>query len=115
MGISKSLHLTGNDFSHAASAFFIADTVAGVPNTFLLQILPTGKWLAICLFCWGISTSCHAALQNYGGLLTVRVLSGLFESCVPSALMLLSSQYFTRREQATRFSIWYCGEYCSFM
>ncbi|KAK4501837.1 hypothetical protein PRZ48_007646 [Zasmidium cellare] len=109
MGISRSLHLTGNDFSNAASAFYIADTVAGVPNTFLLQLLPTGKWLSICLLCWGISTSCHAALQNYDGLLTVRVLSGLFESCVPSACMLLSSQYFARREQATRFSIWYTG------
>jgi MFS family permease len=61
------------------------------------------------MLCWGILTACHAALQSYSGLVAVRVLSGIFESAVPSILMLLSSQYFTRAEQASRFAIWYSG------
>lgn len=59
--------------------------------------------------CWGICTSCHAALHSYHELLAVRVLAGIFESAVPSALMLISSQYFTRSEQAVRFAVWYSG------
>lgn len=35
MGLSHDLHLRGNDFSNAASAFFIADLVAVVPNSTL--------------------------------------------------------------------------------
>lgn len=32
MGISKDLHLVGNNFSNVASAFFIAYLIAEVPN-----------------------------------------------------------------------------------
>ena len=39
----------------------------------------------------------------------MRVLSGILESAVPSALMLISSQYYTRSEQTLRFSLWYSG------
>jgi MFS family permease len=39
----------------------------------------------------------------------VRILCGVCEAAIPSALMLLSSQYYTRSEQTTRFSYWYCG------
>ncbi|KAF2173609.1 hypothetical protein M409DRAFT_61947 [Zasmidium cellare ATCC 36951] len=109
MSLPADLHLQGNDFSNAASAFFIADLVAVVPNIYLLQRLPTARYLGTSLALWGICTACHAALQNYGGLLTVRILSGAFESVVPSALMLISSQWYTRREQAARFAWWYSG------
>ncbi|KAK4613895.1 Thiamine pathway transporter THI73, partial [Fulvia fulva] len=109
MGLSLDLNLTGNNFSNAASAFFIADLVAVLPNIYLLQRLPTAHYLGFSLIAWGICTACHASLQNYGGLLTVRILSGAFESAVPPALILLSSQYYTRSEQAARFAYWYSG------
>lgn len=32
MGINADLHLTGNDFSNASTAFFIAYLIAEVPN-----------------------------------------------------------------------------------
>lgn len=68
-----------------------------------------GKWLGACLTCWGVCTACHAAIQDYGGLLTVRILCGLFESTIPSACMLVSAQYYTRSEVAVRYSYWYAG------
>lgn len=109
MGLKSDLKLVGNNFSNAASAFFIAVLIAMVPNIWLLQRLPVAKWLGICLTGWGICTACHAALQNYAGLLTVRIFCGICEAAIPSALMLLSSQWYTRSEQAVRFSYWYCG------
>lgn len=109
MGINKSLHLKGNEFSHAASSFWIAVTVSAVLCTYPLQKVPTGKWMGSCLLLWGISTACHAAVQNYTQLVAVRVLSGLFEASLPPAIMLISAQYYTRAEQATRYSVWYIG------
>ncbi len=75
----------------------------------LLQKLPTGKYLGVCIIGWGLSTACHAALKDNVGLVVVRVFCGIFEAAVPSALMLLSSQYYNRSEQTVRYSYWYCG------
>lgn len=34
---------------------------------------------------------------------------GIFEAPIGPCLMLISSQYYTKSEQAPRFSFWYCG------
>lgn len=58
---------------------------------------------------WGVMTACTAAVQNYGGLLAVRILLGVFEATIGPSLMLISSQWYTKSEQAPRFSFWYLG------
>lgn len=67
------------------------------------------KWLAVNIFLWGIATACHAAAFNYYSLLAARIFLGVFEAAVAPCLMLISSQWYTKSEQAPRFSIWYCG------
>ncbi|KAF2157326.1 putative MFS transporter [Myriangium duriaei CBS 260.36] len=109
MGINNSLKLRGNQFSNAASSFWIAVAVAAAFSTFPLQKIPTGKWMGACLILWGISTAAHSAVKNYVQLVAVRVLSGIFEASLPPAIMLLSAQYYTRQEQSMRYSLWYTG------
>ena len=57
----------------------------------------------------GRDDSLHAAVHNYGGLLAVRILLGVFEATIGPSLMLISSQWYTKSEQAPRFSFWYLG------
>jgi len=125
MGIKKDLHLTGNDFSNASSFFFVAYLVAEIPNGivhlyillqdisnssgYLLNVLPTGKWLGVNVILWGITTACTASVTNYKELLAVRILLGVFEAAIGPCLMLISSQWYTKSEQAPRFCIWYMG------
>ncbi|KAH8669005.1 major facilitator superfamily domain-containing protein [Xylariales sp. PMI_506] len=109
MGMPAQLHLQGNNYSTASSSFFITVLLFSLPNIWLLNRLPVAKVLATCLIGWSICSMCHAALQNYAGLVTLRVLSGAFESAVLPCLMLLSSQYYTYTEQAVRFGFWYMG------
>ncbi|KAF3013722.1 hypothetical protein E8E14_005767 [Neopestalotiopsis sp. 37M] len=109
MGLEASLHLAGNDYSNASSAFYIAVLLFSLPNMYLLNRVPVSKWLAVNLIGWGLCSACHAAIKDNAGLVAVRVLSGAFESGIPPALMLLSSQYFTYSEQAPRFAYWYMG------
>ncbi|TKX18891.1 MFS transporter-like protein 162 [Elsinoe australis] len=109
MGLNQSLHLKGDEFSKASSSFFIAVLIAALFNAYPLQKCPTGTWLGLSLILWGISTACHAAVRNFTGLVVVRVLSGIFEAGLPPALMLLSSQYYARQEQTSRFSLWFLG------
>ncbi len=67
------------------------------------------KWLGINVILWGIATACTAAAKNYAGLLAARIFLGIFEAAIAPCLMLISSMYYTKSEQAPRFSFWYCG------
>jgi MFS family permease len=58
---------------------------------------------------WGVATACGAAARNYPTLLTSRVFIGIFEATVGPSLILISSQWYTKPEQALRFSFWYLG------
>ncbi|CAI7664789.1 unnamed protein product [Penicillium bialowiezense] len=109
MGIKKDLNLVGNDFSNTATWFFIAYLIAEVPNVYCLQKAPPAKWLGGNVFLWGVAAAASAGAQNYRGLLVARVFLGIFEATVGPSLMLISSQYYTRSEQAPRFTVWYMG------
>lgn len=74
-----------------------------------LQMVPAAKWLGINVTLWGIATACGAAAFNYQTLLVSRIFLGIFEATVGPSLMLISSQWYTKSEQAPRFSFWYLG------
>jgi MFS family permease len=76
---------------------------------YILQKVPAGKWLGFNVIAWGIATACTAAATDYNTLLAARVVLGIFEAAIAPCLMLIGSQYYTRSEQAPRFSFWYCG------
>lgn len=50
-----------------------------------------------------------AAAKDYSGLLATRIFLGIFEAAIAPCLTLISSQWYTKPEQAPRFSFWYCG------
>ncbi|KAA8645672.1 putative MFS transporter [Aspergillus tanneri] len=109
MGMKQDLGLKGNNFSNAASAFFIAYLIAEVPNVYMLQKVPPAKWLGINVALWGVAAAASAGAKDYPTLLTSRIFLGIFEATVGPSLMLLSSQYYTKKEQAPRFTFWYMG------
>ncbi|KKA18483.1 MFS transporter [Rasamsonia emersonii CBS 393.64] len=109
MGISTDLKLKGNDFSNAATSFFIAYLVAEAPNTWLLQKVPAAKWLGVNVALWGVVVAATSGVKDYTGLVIARVFLGLFEATIGPSLMIISSQYYTKEEQAPRFCLWYCG------
>jgi len=61
MGISKSLHFEGDDFSWMATAFFIGYAVAELPQGFLIQRFPVAKVLGVNVVLWGVTICCTAA------------------------------------------------------
>lgn len=111
MGLNKDLHLSvpNNDFSNLATYLFVALLCFEIPNIYLLQVFPAAKWLGINVALWGIATACGAAATNYQTLLVSRVFLGIFEATIGPSLMLISSQWYTKSEQAPRFSFWYLG------
>lgn len=109
MGLNKELKLKPNEFTNAATWFFIAYLIAEVPNAIILQRVPVAKWLSANVILWGIATACTAAAHNYASLMAARIFLGIFEAAIAPCLILISSQWYTKSEAAPRFSIWYAG------
>ncbi|KND90632.1 Thiamine pathway transporter THI73 [Tolypocladium ophioglossoides CBS 100239] len=109
MGLNKDLNLQANEFSNVATFLFVGLLCFEVPNIYLLQKVPAAKWLGLNVTLWGIATASGAAASNYQTLLVSRVFLGIFEATIGPSLMLISSQWYTKSEQAPRFSFWYLG------
>ena len=75
----------------------------------VLQKIPVAKWLSFNVILWGIATACTAATHKYHTLLVARIFLGMFEAAIAPSLMLINSQWYTKSEQAPRYSIWGCG------
>ncbi|KAK3381895.1 putative allantoate protein [Podospora didyma] len=109
MGITTDLGMSGNDFSNVATFLFVGLLAFEIPNIYFLQYFPAAKWLGANVVLWGIATACGAAAKDYQTLLVSRVFLGIFEATIGPSLILISSQWYTKSEQAPRFSIWYLG------
>ncbi|KAK0651179.1 major facilitator superfamily domain-containing protein [Cercophora newfieldiana] len=109
MTIRQDLNLQGNDFSNVATFLFVGLLCFEIPNIYFLQRFPAAKWLGFNVTSWGIATACGAAATGYTSLLVSRVFLGIFEATIGPSLILISSQWYTKSEQAPRFSFWYLG------
>ena len=58
---------------------------------------------------WAIVLACHGATSNFAGLISLRVLLGIFESTISPGLSLLTGLWYKRSEHASRHGIWFAG------
>ncbi|KAK9489212.1 putative permease of the major facilitator superfamily [Lipomyces doorenjongii] len=108
MGIQKDAHLVGQQYSWLGTILYMGVLAGEYPTNLLLQKLPLAKYLSVNVFCWGAVVCCSAAANNFAGLMVVRFLLGVFESCVQPAFIILTAMWYTREEQAVLMSLWYC-------
>ncbi|KAL2793245.1 major facilitator superfamily domain-containing protein [Aspergillus keveii] len=108
MGIQEDAGLDGDKYNWLGTILYIGVLVGEYPTNFLLQKLPVAKYLAGNVFLWGVVIMCSAAATNFPGLMVVRFLLGVFESCVQPAFIIMTSMWFTREEQTVLTSLWYC-------
>lgn len=84
-----------------------------------MKRLPIAKFISVNIIAWAIVLTCHAACQNYAGLIALRFLLGLwvylfstcnadfsFEATITPVFVLIISMWYRRNEQAGRMSMW---------
>lgn len=74
-----------------------------------MQKLPIGRYFGAMILFWGITTTCISATSSFATLATARFFLGIFESCLSPVLTIVVGQYWTRKEQPLRASIWWAG------
>ncbi|KAJ6124751.1 Major facilitator superfamily domain general substrate transporter [Penicillium samsonianum] len=107
MGLKKDLDLEGDQYQWLGSLFYFGYLAWEYPTNRLLQRLPLGKYSAACILIWGVILSCFAAVNNYSGAIAIRFMLGVFEAAVTPGFALLTSQWYTKKEQGSRVNIWF--------
>ncbi|KAH8599087.1 major facilitator superfamily domain-containing protein [Bisporella sp. PMI_857] len=110
MGIRHDTHLNPNSqqYSWASSIFYAGYILWEFPTTYLLRHLPIAKYASANIIIWGTILACHAAVSNWGGLMTVRFLLGVFEATVTPAFVIITSIWYKQNEQGRRMGYWLC-------
>jgi MFS family permease len=55
---------------------------------------------------WGALLMISASCSSFGGLATVRIFLGCFKATIAPGFVMLTSTWYTQKEQASRASIW---------
>lgn len=93
MGIQEDTNLVGQQYSWLGTILYMGVLVGEYPTNVLLQKLPVAKYLSANVFCWGVVIACSAACKNFGSLMAVRFLLGVFESCVQPSFIIMTSMW----------------------
>lgn len=93
MGIQEDTNLVDQQYSWLGTILYMGVLVGEYPTNVLLQKLPVAKYLSANVFCWGVVIACSAACKNFGSLMAVRFLLGVFESCVQPSFIIMTSMW----------------------
>ncbi|KAH9917079.1 MFS general substrate transporter [Fomitopsis serialis] len=106
LGIKTSTHLTTNEYNWLGTIFYLSYLAFEYPQNLALQRFPVGKWMSLNIFVWGVALCSHAACKNFGGLFACRFILGICEGSITAGFMIVTSMFYTRKEQTLRIGYW---------
>ncbi|KAK5096549.1 hypothetical protein LTS08_007422 [Lithohypha guttulata] len=112
MGLQRDTNINGDQYSQLAMIFYVSYLAFEFPHAWGMQRFKTAKYIGVMVTLWGAVLACTAASNDWAGLVTTRVLLGVFESAVAPSLILISTMWYKRQEQPPRMGIWYLGTGC---
>ncbi|KAI0191642.1 major facilitator superfamily transporter [Astrocystis sublimbata] len=107
-GLLDSLHINGTQYNIAVSLFFVPFILAEVPSNMVLnKFSRPSTYMGILVLSWGIVMTVTGVVRNFGGLVAVRILLGLFEAGFFPGAILLISRWYLPNETQTRIALLY--------
>ncbi|KAJ7121937.1 major facilitator superfamily domain-containing protein [Mycena filopes] len=107
LGIKQATHLTTDEYNWLGTVFYLSYLVFEFPQNLALQRFPVAKWMSINIFVWAIALCTHAACKSFAGLMVVRVVLGMCEGSVTAGFLIVTSMFYTRKEQTVRVGYWF--------
>ncbi|KAF8632919.1 hypothetical protein AX15_001640 [Amanita polypyramis BW_CC] len=105
--LTKDLHLTDKQYLLSLTIFFFSYAVFEVPSNVFLKRLRPSIWLSILMTLWGVMMTLQGVVHNYGGLLGMRWLLGLFEAGLFPGVNYYLSCWYKRSEFGIRAAIFF--------
>ena len=105
--ILADLDMSENDYSLAASVFFVGYILCELPSNLMLQRVQARVWIARILISWGGVTCAMAAVTSKTGLIALRLLLGACEAGFFPGVVFYLSLWYRTDEIATRIAYFY--------
>ncbi|EOD45386.1 putative mfs transporter protein [Neofusicoccum parvum UCRNP2] len=108
-GLSKDLGLHGTQYNTCVSILFVGYLAGQIPSNMILNRVRPSLFMAGFSMAWSIISLLTYLTHDYKTMLVCRFFLGITEApFYPGALYMLS-MFYTRKEMATRMSIFYTG------
>ncbi|KAL4874441.1 major facilitator superfamily domain-containing protein [Aspergillus karnatakaensis] len=104
--LSEDLNLTGSEFSWAVSLFYFGQLVSQYPAAYLMSRVRITYFVGVAIVLWGGAEMCLAASQDFNSLGAIRFLLGFFEGAVSPSFVIITSNWYCRREHPVRVATW---------
>ncbi|KLO13925.1 MFS general substrate transporter [Schizopora paradoxa] len=101
------LHMNDNQYLVALTTFFFPYAAFEMPSNVALRKLRPSRWLSFLILGWGVIMTLHGIVTNYGGLIALRVLLGLFESGLYPGIAFYLSSWYRKSELGTRIALFF--------
>ncbi|KAF2102848.1 MFS general substrate transporter [Rhizodiscina lignyota] len=109
-GMQTDLHLSGSGFSWAITLYYFGQLASQYPSAYFISRFKVVRIVGITIAAWGACEMLIASTQNFGGLGTVRFFLGWFEGAASPGFVIITSNWYRRREHPARVAWW---ESCS--
>ncbi|KAL1762024.1 major facilitator superfamily domain-containing protein [Schizophyllum commune] len=106
-GLEKDLGITDRQYLIALTVFFFPYALLEPATNVLLRRLKPSCFLSFMIVSWGIVMTLHGVMHDYGGLVTCRVLLGLFESGMYPGIVFYISSWYKRTELGSRVAVFF--------
>ncbi|EHK21887.1 uncharacterized protein TRIVIDRAFT_53333 [Trichoderma virens Gv29-8] len=108
-GLGEDLHLSGIQYNIAVTLFFIPYSLLEVPSNIILKLTRPSIWISLMMFSWGLVITLTGIVQNFSGLLTIRIFLGVAEAGFFPAATYLLTVWYTRYEVQSRMVFFYAA------
>ncbi|KAL4782314.1 major facilitator superfamily domain-containing protein [Aspergillus varians] len=104
-GLDADIHLKGNEYSLLILLFYIPFGLFDLPWTLLIKRYSARSMLSLMTVVWGICAMCQCAAHNFGSLLAIRIILGVFEAGFFAGATFYFTLFYTRGEMGFRLAI----------
>ncbi|GAA5956421.1 hypothetical protein JCM10213_006863 [Rhodosporidiobolus nylandii] len=101
------LPIKGENYNLVSMSFYIGYVISEIPSSALSNRLPMAKYLGVNVCLWATFLMLHACSAVFGAFFAMRMLLGIFESCVSPILIAMISQWYPREQQARKVAVFY--------
>ncbi|PIL24725.1 MFS general substrate transporter [Ganoderma sinense ZZ0214-1] len=105
--MEKDLNISDKEYLIALTIFFFSYAIFEVPSNVFLKRLRPSIWLSLLMFLWGIMMTVQGLVHNYGGLLGMRWLLGMFEAGLFPGVNYYLSCWYKRSEFGIRAALFF--------
>ncbi|KAF8238161.1 MFS general substrate transporter [Tricholoma matsutake] len=105
--LEASLHITDQQYLLALTIFFFSYAVFEVPSNVLLKRFRPSVWLSLLMLLWGVMMSVQGLVHNYGGLMGMRWMLGMFEAGLYPGVNYYLSCWYKRSEFGIRAALFF--------